>query len=272
VWGPTPSREDRALESASARPIWARGRAVRLLVGLFQYARIAWWGLVSPRVTESRPLVIVQAVITSDEHPARVLLAVRSDLLGWELPGGTAETDETAEEAVVREVLEETGLQVDPVTHVGDWIRTGFRPHTARVYRCRVVAGVETPSHETPRLGWFDLTALPDAVFPWVLDPLRRACAEAEPETERDAAAKAEPETERDLAAKGEPRRQRDAAAEGEPGRERDAPVRVEERQGLRRIARAMRIDLAMRWEGLPAPDSIVSKLEDTPERAEDAP
>jgi 8-oxo-dGTP pyrophosphatase MutT (NUDIX family) len=248
VWGPTPSREDRALESASARPTWARGRAVRLLVGLFEYARIAWWGLVSPRVSESRPLEIVQAVITSDAHPTRVLLAVRSDLFGWELPGGTAEADETAEEAVVREVLEETGLQVEPVTHVGDWIRTGFRPHRARVYRCRVVAGVETPSHETPRLGWFELTALPDAVFPWVLDPLCRACAAGEPGAERD------------------------AAAQGDPGTERDAPVRVEERQGLRRIARAMRIDLAMRWEGLPAPDSIVSKREDAPERAEEAP
>lgn len=213
MWGPTPSREGRV--GATARPLWMRGRLLRLLHGLFEYARIAWWGLVSPRVAESRPLLIVQAVIAHDARPTRVLLAVRSDLLGWELPGGTPEAGETPEEALVREVLEETGLQVEPLSHVGDWVRTGFRPHTARVYRCRVVAGIETPSHETPRLGWFDLEALPDGLFPWYRAPLREAFAK------------------------------------------RDAPARAEERQGLGRIAEAMRIDLAMRWRGLPESASL---------------
>ena len=43
-------------------PVWQRGRAVRLLSGLLDHARTAWWGLVSPH-GESLPLVIVQAVI-----------------------------------------------------------------------------------------------------------------------------------------------------------------------------------------------------------------
>lgn len=213
MWGPTPSREGRI--DASVRPLWMRGRVLRLLHGLYQYARIAWWGLVSPRVSASRPLVIVQAVIAYDEQPTRVLLAVRSDLLGWELPGGTPEGDESPQEALVREVLEETGLQVEPVAHVGDWVRTGFRPHTARVHRCRVLAGVETPSHETPRLGWFDAEALPAGLLPWYREPLHKAFATGE------------------------------------------SPARVEEHQGLGWIWSAMKIDLGMRWRGLPLPAAI---------------
>ena len=49
------------------------------------YAKIAWWGLVRPRIGEETPLVVSQAVILSGDPGAdpagcRVLLTVRSDL------------------------------------------------------------------------------------------------------------------------------------------------------------------------------------------------
>ncbi len=191
-------------------PAWQRGRAGRFFCGLRDYATTAWWGLASPRVSESRPLVIAQAVILRNGPPRQVLLSIRSDLFGWELPGGTLEAGETAAKAVVREVREETGLDVEPVEHVGDWIRRGFRPHTACVYLCRVVGGIEAPSHETPRLAWFDVDEPPDELFPWYHEPLRVALA---------------------------------------PG---EAPFEGEDRHGIAIIWQAMKIDLAMRWRGLP--------------------
>ena len=191
-------------------PVCERGRAGRLWGGLRDYLRTAWWGIVSPRVGESRPLVIAQAVILRDGPPRQVLLSIRSDLFGWELPGGTLEAGESSEQAVVREVREETGLEVEPVTHVGDWVRRGFRPHTARVYLCRVVGGIEAPSHETPRLAWFDVDAPPDGLFPWYHEPLRKALA---------------------------------------PG---ETPFEGDDVQGVGTILHAMKIDLAMRWRGLP--------------------
>lgn len=158
--------------------------ALRLAAALPVYARIAWWGLVAPRVPGTRSLLVVQAVILRE---GRVLLSVRSDLRGWELPGGTPHAGESDAQALVREVREETGLDVESVRHVGDYARSGFRPHLARVFACRVVGGVERPSEETPRLRWFDAGRPPATLFPWYRDPLVDALeGHAEPVARRE--------------------------------------------------------------------------------------
>ncbi len=150
-------------------------RTARILLGAFAtYAKIGWWGLVLPRVREH--LVVAQAIVLSDDG---VLLAVRSDLLGWELSGGTVEKDEAPETAVCREVREETGLIVEVDRHVGDYERTGFRPHTAKVYLCRPVGGVMKSNWETLELRWFMLDALPETLFAWYREPLRDAFSES---------------------------------------------------------------------------------------------
>lgn len=59
-----------------------------------------------------RPEVAVGAVVTHDD---RLLLIRRSEDPGlgrWSVPGGRVEMGETLHEAVVREVAEETGLEV----------------------------------------------------------------------------------------------------------------------------------------------------------------
>ena len=195
------------------RPVHERGRFGRFWGGLADYLRTAWWGLFAPRMSERETLEIVQAIILrgdAERDRADVLLSIRSDLFGWELPGGTPESGETHEESLRREVHEETGLEIEIEAHVGDWVRRGFRPHRARIYRCRVVGGIESPSHETPRLGWFPIANPPEALFPWYREPLR--CARED----------------------------------------REGPVARDEWQGLGSIWKAMKIDLAMRWRGLP--------------------
>jgi ADP-ribose pyrophosphatase YjhB (NUDIX family) len=57
------------------------------------------------------------AVVTDDQ--GRILLQQRSDNGNWALPGGTMDIGETLPSAVVREVREETGLDVEITGIVG---------------------------------------------------------------------------------------------------------------------------------------------------------
>ena len=146
-----------------------------LLRGVGIYAKLAWWGLASPRLSERDPLVIVQAVVT--DEASRILLSVRSDLLGWELPGGTPEPGESLEDALRREVLEETGIEIAIEGRVGAWVRTGFRPHTAVIYRARRKGGELRTSSETPQVRFVEPAALPSTLFPWFRQPIADALA-----------------------------------------------------------------------------------------------
>jgi ADP-ribose pyrophosphatase YjhB (NUDIX family) len=43
----------------------------------------------------------------------------------WALPGGKVEAEETVEEAIVREVKEETGLKVEIIRKIGEYHYSG---------------------------------------------------------------------------------------------------------------------------------------------------
>src|SRR5262245_44019958 len=98
-----------------------------------------------------RPIAGVGAVVLDEEN--RVLLVKRghAPLKGeWSLPGGAVEIGETLEAALVRELLEETGLAVDvgPVVEVLDRIE---RTSDGRVqYHFVIIDYVCYASADTP--------------------------------------------------------------------------------------------------------------------------
>jgi 8-oxo-dGTP diphosphatase len=108
-----------------------------------------------------RPIVGVGAVIVGD---GRVLLVRRGHepLKGeWSLPGGAVEVGETLRDAVAREVLEETGLEVDvgPVVEVLDRIRVDpdgrARYHYVLIdYLCRPVGGTLACGSDAEEAVW----------------------------------------------------------------------------------------------------------------------
>jgi 8-oxo-dGTP diphosphatase len=102
----------------------------------------------STRVYPERPIVGVGAVVVQEERA--VLIKRKFEPLAgqWSLPGGTLELGETLETGVAREILEETGLevQVGPVVEVFDRILLDpdqrVRYHFVLIdYLCRPIGG-----------------------------------------------------------------------------------------------------------------------------------
>src|SRR6185295_8634884 len=116
-----------------------------------------------------RPIVGVGAVVLDG---TRVLLVRRANppLQGeWSVPGGAVEIGETLEAAVAREVLEETGLQIEvgPIVEVLDRIRRDpdgrARYHYVLVdFVCRPNGGTLACATDAEDVMWVPVAELND--------------------------------------------------------------------------------------------------------------
>lgn len=93
---------------------------------------------------------VAGAVIRED---GRMLVIKRRDNGNWEPPGGVLELDETPEEGVVREVLEETGIQVEVERLTGVY-KNMTRGIVSLVFRCKPSSGVELTTPESEAVEW----------------------------------------------------------------------------------------------------------------------
>ncbi|WP_037353304.1 NUDIX hydrolase [Amycolatopsis orientalis] len=106
----------------------------------------------------------VGGIVFDDQ--GRLLLIQRANEPGkgqWSLPGGRVEPGETDHEAVIRELREETGLDVRPHTLAGSVRRGRYDIHD---YECTWIGGILTAGDDASDAQWVDsaeLVALDEA-------------------------------------------------------------------------------------------------------------
>jgi 8-oxo-dGTP diphosphatase len=121
-------------------PVWLQFRLSRVIRPLFQ---------------------VFAAAVIFDQHKNIFLVkSTYQRFHPWGLPGGGLEYGEHPEESVIREVWEETGLNVciEKLLLVNSWLpdRVGL------YYLCRITDGTFHPSDEVSEFDYFSLDNLPD--------------------------------------------------------------------------------------------------------------
>ncbi len=106
------------------------------------------------------------------DETGKILMQRRSDIDFWGMPGGNVEIGESVEQGVVREVFEETGLQIRVERLIGIYSEPesypfmrypdGYTVHyITHVFTCDYFAGELRVSEESTDIGYFPADNLP---------------------------------------------------------------------------------------------------------------
>lgn len=98
------------------------------------------------------------AIIFDDR--GRILLCHRRDMDAWNLPGGGVESGELPTEAVLREVKEETGLDVEIERLVGVYGKID-KDDMVFAFVCRNEGGQPVPTDESSECRYFEVEDIP---------------------------------------------------------------------------------------------------------------
>lgn len=108
-------------------------------------------------------MIVAAAIVDSLENPQRLLSARRkapkSFAGSWEFPGGKVESDETVEEALVREIHEELGVEITIGNEIdnpagGAW--PVVNNWEMRVWLVEIADGEPSIGREHDQIAWLD--------------------------------------------------------------------------------------------------------------------
>jgi 8-oxo-dGTP diphosphatase len=130
---------------------------------------------VSEQTPSAERPAIASAVITDNGKVLLVRRRVKEGSLSWQFPGGEVEHGESASQAAVREVREETGLVVTDSRILGERVH----PNTGRMMiyvACAVVEGDATVADddELDAVAWANQNELAEYVPYGFYSPVQR--------------------------------------------------------------------------------------------------
>lgn len=121
------------------------------------------------------PESVAGAIFSADRQS--VLLIERRDVPVWVLPGGGVDPGEEAQEAIIREILEETGFRVKIVRLAGIYTPINRLSRHTHLYECKIIEGEAKLTEETRGIKFYPLTQLPKLPPPyeeWIEDALKQ--------------------------------------------------------------------------------------------------
>jgi len=118
------------------------------------------------------------------DHNGRLLLQEKSSGEAWSLPAGGIELGETPQQAVAREVMEETGYAVAVHAILGVFGGREYRytypsgdqvEYVATLFQCRIIGGCGVPTDdETKSIQYFSRDEMPELALPYPKEALFR--------------------------------------------------------------------------------------------------
>ena len=118
-----------------------------------------------------RPMLTADCVVVRASGEVLLVRRGNEPFKGcWALPGGFMEMDETIEHCAVRELMEETGIEVDEsmLSLVGVFSAPGRDPRGRTVtaaYLVRADVGEAKAGDDAAEVRWWPLNALPPLAF-----------------------------------------------------------------------------------------------------------
>lgn len=114
---------------------------------------------------------VFAVILNQNEH---VLLCHRRDHDLWNLPGGGLESGEAPWEGVIREVKEETGLDVAVVQLTGVYSKPA-QDEVVFNFICQVIGGELKTTNEADKFRYFALSELPKNTVPKQVERIQDA-------------------------------------------------------------------------------------------------
>ena len=95
----------------------------------------------------------------------------------WVLPGGGVDPSESPEKATIREMLEETGYQVEILRKVAEYLPVNKLTEFTHFYEVKILSGRPSKGSETKNIRFFSVIELPRSLMPppfaaWIADAL----------------------------------------------------------------------------------------------------